>query len=380
MERLSIDTVGPFPADEDGNIAVIVIIDNFSRFVTLHRAKDMGSLSATTAILEHLGYFGPPFVIQTDKGSQFFNSVMKELTTLTGIDYYQSVPYSHEENGIVERSIKEFLRHLRTILFEKETFEIWSRILPLVQRIMNATKHSRLLCPPSKIVFGNSIDLDRVIFHGRSDHEDFTVSDWQREMLDHQARLIAQVQKLLVTQDDAHKNKRRRKDTPDSFPEGTYVLVTYVTGRAPNKLVTPTKGPYKVVDCTDSHVTIQDLITGKTRVVHIRNCKAYNFNTSQVTPADLRNVARRDYQEHTVEKIMRHRLMGVKTGKKPTKTNYEFRVRWLGYTPSDDTWGKWEDLRNTLPLHKYLDSNGLTHLIPPEHKRDDYDIDFDDLE
>jgi transposase InsO family protein len=35
MEKLSIDTLGPFPPDKDGNIYIIVMIDCFSRYVEL---------------------------------------------------------------------------------------------------------------------------------------------------------------------------------------------------------------------------------------------------------------------------------------------------------------------------------------------------------
>jgi hypothetical protein len=31
MEKISIDTLGPFPPDKDGNIYIIVVIDCFSR-------------------------------------------------------------------------------------------------------------------------------------------------------------------------------------------------------------------------------------------------------------------------------------------------------------------------------------------------------------
>ena len=39
MKRLSIDTVGPFPEDEEGNQYILVVIDNFSRYTTLWPTK-----------------------------------------------------------------------------------------------------------------------------------------------------------------------------------------------------------------------------------------------------------------------------------------------------------------------------------------------------
>jgi hypothetical protein len=37
MEKISIDTLGPFPPDKDGNIYIIVMVDCFSRYVELSR-------------------------------------------------------------------------------------------------------------------------------------------------------------------------------------------------------------------------------------------------------------------------------------------------------------------------------------------------------
>lgn len=41
----------------------------------------------------------------------------------------------------MERLNKEILRHLRGLVFDKKIKDDWSMVLPLVQRIMNATLH-----------------------------------------------------------------------------------------------------------------------------------------------------------------------------------------------------------------------------------------------
>jgi hypothetical protein len=40
---------------------------------------------------------------------------------MLGIEQELITPYSHEENGIVERMNKEVMRHLRDILFDKRS-------------------------------------------------------------------------------------------------------------------------------------------------------------------------------------------------------------------------------------------------------------------
>jgi hypothetical protein len=43
MSSLSIDTLGPLPEDNDGNKYIVVIVDNFSKFVGLYATKNVTS-------------------------------------------------------------------------------------------------------------------------------------------------------------------------------------------------------------------------------------------------------------------------------------------------------------------------------------------------
>jgi transposase InsO family protein len=115
MEKLSMDTLGPFPPDKDGNIYIIVIIDSFSRFVELFPASDCTAEAAAHAIIDHFGTFGPPKYLLSDNGPQYANQVIGQLANRVNMSLIKTIPYSHEENGIVERSNKEILRHLRAL-------------------------------------------------------------------------------------------------------------------------------------------------------------------------------------------------------------------------------------------------------------------------
>jgi len=45
---------------------------------------------------------------------------MKNIVCVT---HHMTIPYSNEENGIVERAIKEVNRQIQSILFEKRKFQ-----------------------------------------------------------------------------------------------------------------------------------------------------------------------------------------------------------------------------------------------------------------
>jgi hypothetical protein len=134
METLNIDTIGPVPTDDQGNIYVPVNnIDCFPGFVELYAVPD------TTA--HHAARVVP---------QQFFvNSMVDELIDMVGSEHQLTLAYSSKENAIVvERANKERTCHLRAILLDKRVVGEWAIYSPLllVQRIMNASVHSAHQC------------------------------------------------------------------------------------------------------------------------------------------------------------------------------------------------------------------------------------------
>ncbi len=69
-------------------------------------------------MIPHVGIFGCPTQIQTDKGSQFENQLMEELFRSIGVHHLINLAYSKEENAIVERVNKKVMRHPRGIIFK----------------------------------------------------------------------------------------------------------------------------------------------------------------------------------------------------------------------------------------------------------------------
>lgn len=119
MEVLNIDTIGPLEKDEDGNSFIIVIIYCFTRWVELYGVKDTSAAEAANALLQHIGRFGAPGTLRFDRGSQYVNNIIAELTHAFRTDQQLTMAYSKEESSIVERANKEVLRHLRAIIFDR---------------------------------------------------------------------------------------------------------------------------------------------------------------------------------------------------------------------------------------------------------------------
>jgi transposase InsO family protein len=74
---------------------IVVIIDNFTRYVTLHRCMDTTARAAETALFDHCCIYGVPKVIHTDNGSQYVNALISKLTKLFNIKHNLSFVFPH---------------------------------------------------------------------------------------------------------------------------------------------------------------------------------------------------------------------------------------------------------------------------------------------
>jgi Integrase core domain len=378
MSRLSIDTVGPFPADLEGNKYILVIIDNFSRYITLWPRPDATAETAAKAIIQHIAHYGTPIEIQTDGGPEFYGALVRELISITGIEQFKNAPYSHEENGIVERSIQTLQKHLRAMIFDFEFPTRWSEFVPLVQRIMNSSFHSAIGCAPASLIFGCAIDLDAGVLYPHQNPSGDNVSDRYKLLIDYQEMIIKKVQNTLraVAKEDPTDGRDVRDD---DYPSGSYVIMRYPEGRKPNKLVTPMRGPYRVIELVNDHVTVEDLMAQdeghKRFTVHTSQVRPFNFDPDRVKP---QAAARRDTGNQIISKVnyMEDR------GKKMRKNDLYFSVSWEGYGDEYDTFEPWKSLIHTAQLHLFLHENNMDKLIPKEDRRADnnYAIQLTDQE
>jgi len=198
MRKINVDSMGPFEADAQGHTYIIVVIDCFSRYVGLYPATDCTAVAAGEALLRHVSLFGAPLQILSDRGSQYVNELISTLCVLIGSKKMETVAYSKEENGIVERANKEVLRHLRTILYNRDLWKEWRLCIPLVQRIMNSTYHESIGTSPASIITPY-VDLDRGILlpPKPNEHPDPKVHDWIAKLQAKQAKVITIAQRVL---------------------------------------------------------------------------------------------------------------------------------------------------------------------------------------
>ena len=378
MERISWDTIGPLDKDEYGYEYVIAIIDTFSRYIELFPARSLEADEAVICLIQHVGKFGIPSQIHSDRGTQYVNSLITELKNILGIEQIISTAYSHEENTMIERPHKESMKHLRAMLFEKDiAHERWSIRLPLIERIMNTQVHSSIGVAPYKLVINNSIQLDKNIFidnmpslmskYGIKETGKLTkgIGSWAADQLRAQALLMQIAEINQRSKDKSHlappkvyirpigqpvaqlskktkvdKSKKKKTSITDPYPIDSFVLLDYPESvyhkGPPAKLMGWKNGPFRVVEIVGSDITIVDILKDTQKTVHISRLSEFKYDEAYTSPYD---VATANNKLLEVEKIIQSR-----NGHADQKKNLEFLVKWTGFSEDRNTWVPYKDM------------------------------------
>jgi hypothetical protein len=352
FDVVNIDFIGPYPDDS----YVLVIIDTFSKWIELFHCKDATAKSACEALLQHFGRYGAPNMIRSDKGSHFANDLIKEFLVLTGTPHNLTLSYSKQENGVVERANREVNRHLRALTFETNDVDNYRLSLPFVQRIINSSIHETTGVAPASMLFGNQVNLDRgILIPNPVIRNTEKSSALISNMLYIQDQVMLNAIAKVTLAKARHLVKNAKPLTV--FPVGSYVLAKYPVG-PPTRLHTKWQGPFQVISYIDSEYTLLNLVNKSERITHASNLKQFIFDPSRTSAPDI---ARRDYMEFFVESIVEHR------GDTKRLNSLFFKVKWLNYDDSHNSWEPWNALRTCDKLHDYLRSNQKLKKLMPKN-------------
>ena len=201
-------------------------------------------------LVRHIGIFGCPSQIVSNRGSHFTADIIRESMFLVGINLVLTLATSKQENAAVENANKRSQDYLlRSMLFDNRILKRWSDVLPLVQRIMMAEPNEVIGVSPAQLLFGNSIQLDREIFLPNLPKEgveaEIAHSDWADKMFEAQWVLLDTAKRLQQQKDARYMEATTGVTT--RFDVGSYVLISYnlqkVNAKPPTKLHPRLKGP-----------------------------------------------------------------------------------------------------------------------------------------
>ena len=138
---LSIDIVGPLPADHRQEF-LIVFVDCYSKYTILVPSSNHTTNTVSEALLHHvIPYFGTPRRLLSDCGREFISDIWMKLLRSLGIRWVLTSPYHPEGNAINERSHRTLNNMLHARLLEGSSSKAWVDKVPGIMLTLNTMPH-----------------------------------------------------------------------------------------------------------------------------------------------------------------------------------------------------------------------------------------------
>jgi transposase InsO family protein len=139
MEKLFLDFVGPLPRTRKGNVAILVVVDSFSKFVWFFSVKRIAS-SVAIECLENTYFpsFGSPTTLVADNAKVFRSRAFKDLCFRSCVQHVTTTPY-YPQSSLAERVIRNLKSALK--IHHALSQDNWDVDLPWFATALNIAVH-----------------------------------------------------------------------------------------------------------------------------------------------------------------------------------------------------------------------------------------------
>lgn len=329
FDHIAIDLAGPFPTSFRGYNFLLVVTDIATRFTLLRAIPDKTANTVATQLYQICCDFGFPKIIQSDNGTEFVNSTMKEMKAQFGFDHRTISPYHPQANGAAESHVK-IAKQLLVKLCRGD-WSTWDIFVPASQYGMNIRIAKRHGSAPFALMFARSPNTFQAYHHVQS--KVLTESELVKRVDHMTTTVFPSIHEKTKSNSDKMTNmfNKEHKIIANGFPEGSSVMLTVSTRKS--KLHPKYEGPFKILRRTKGgSYTLLDQ-TGE-------------LYPKKVSPDKLKIISLPDdAPSYEVEKILDHR--GPAAAR-------EYLVHWKGYHSNQDSWEPAANFDSPLLIQQYF--------------------------
>lgn len=330
-EKISVDFIVELP-EAHGFDAVMVVVDRLSKrahFTATHTTLD-ASGSARLFLREMWKHHGLPRDVISDRGPQFVADFTRQLYQLLGIKISASTAYHPQSDGQTERVNQELEGYLRNFINERQ--DDWDELLPMGEFTYNNHIHSSTQETPFML------DTGRHPRMGLEPHQPPSVLESVNAFKEQMKIGLDEAKAAIKKAKDKYACYYNRRRTPaPTFQKGDRVWLDssdIKTTRPSKKLDHKWWGPYTVEKAVGPGAYRLKLPHSMRRlhpvfpVVKLELAQPDPI-TSRIPPPPPAPVVIDDHEEEEVEEIVNSRIW---------RRKLQYKVRWKGYGPEDDTW------------------------------------------
>ena len=126
FEKISMDIVGPLPETKSGNLYILTIQDNFTKYSLEILLPNHQAGTITDAFVKKfICIFGSPKGVLTDQGRDFLRNLLKRLAKRFRIKQFRTTAFHPQSNGSLERSHHVLSEYLKQFVAKNSEWDDW---------------------------------------------------------------------------------------------------------------------------------------------------------------------------------------------------------------------------------------------------------------
>ena len=276
MERVHIDILGPFNKSKSGNVYILMLIDQFTKWLECFPLPDQTAETIAKKVVDgFISRFGCPLQIFTDQGKNFDGNLFAAVCSLLEITKMRTTPYHPAANGQIERYNRTILQMIRCKLAGNSNN--WDCHLQQLAGAIRSTPHDSLGFSPNMLMLGREVyqpsDLIFPTFKSTSDLQK-PVSQYVEDLRENMMKIHHIVRSNLKFSQNRQKRYYDARLNTQRYEKGDVVYRLNEASKIgeSNKLKSPWEGPYLVVKVKPP--TMIKIFTGKRQLyVHHNSLK-----------------------------------------------------------------------------------------------------------
>ena len=152
FEKISMDIVGPLPETKSGNLYILTIQDNFTKYsLAIPLPNHQAGTIADAFVKNFICIFGSTKGVLKDQGRYFLSNLWKRLAKRFRIKQFCTTAFHPQSNGSLERSHHVLGEYLKQFVAKNSEWDDW---IELAMFSYDTSVHEATKCTPYELIFG----------------------------------------------------------------------------------------------------------------------------------------------------------------------------------------------------------------------------------
>lgn len=274
---ISADIIGPLPRTSKGYSYILVVCDNFSKFVLVFPLRSATASSVVRSIEDHvILMFGAASTIIVDNGVQFKSNLFRTMAKTYNIKIAYTANY-HPQSNPTER-MNRVIKSMLTA-YVSENHKTWDQYLYKIAYAIRSSKHEVTGLTPNFVNFGRETSLDGHCENYVPADSEFPAIDPDNRKLGF-AKIYKDVQSRLLKAHQRSTQQYNLRRRPDKFSLHQKVwrrnhVLSDKSKQFAAKLASKFVGPFVISNVVSPWTYELTDSSGKRSIWHIKDLKAH---------------------------------------------------------------------------------------------------------